>query len=59
MQWRRVSFYWNRAGLPAFAGFVSGSTFTWMSIDHKYQAVVAHRMAEAQAQAPKSPPQHP
>lgn len=37
--WRRVSYYWKRAVLPSFSGFVSGSTITWMIIDGKYQAI--------------------
>ncbi len=39
LQWRRVSYYWHRAALPAFAGFISGSTLMWMMIDGKYQAI--------------------
>jgi hypothetical protein len=39
VQWRRVSYYWNRAVLPGLAGFISGSTLTWMMIDGKYQAL--------------------
>ena len=39
VQWRRVSYYWSRAVLPAIAGFGSGCTLTWMMIDGKYQAL--------------------